>query len=424
MDQFTKDANRDTILFVNEIIAQQLDFVIQGVKTCEERLQRKLNVLIVTDKRDKHVQKHKLPDNFKVVTCNTDSVIQLEETLLPYLDKLVAVVCRGERNIPYFKKIIPHVPYLRTPTAESLEWSTNKLQMRRRLTAFNKNITPKYAVVTGGTSNAFEKLSKKVGFPLVVKPTGLAASVLVTISYHEDELKQVLNKVFTKLTRAFKRRGYEKDEPVLVAEEFMDGIMYTTDIYVNSRGIMHTTPLIHVQTGHALGREDFYGYKQITPVKLKEVDRSAAYETAKEAVRALALRSITAHVELMWTTIGWKVIEVGPRVGGFRDFLYSKSYGFDHAANDILTRIPLRPTVSRRALGHSAVMKLYAEQEGVITSLTGITKAKEFESVEKIDVRYKKGDQAIFARHGGVSVADVYFFNKDRSKLLADMRRV
>lgn len=425
MDAFLRDPKRDTILFVNEIATNQVEWVIKGVQEVEERLGRKLEILLISDKRDKKVPDYdnQFPFPFTHIRVDTDSITKLEEALMPYMQKVLTVVCRGDRNIPYFKKIIPFMPFVRTPTEESLTWATNKIDMRRRLRAFDKSISPKYSVVRGSGSDSVIAIAEKLKFPVMVKPAALAASVLVTSAYHEEELSKALKNIFKKLKTVHKRKGFT-NEPEVLVEEFMEGNMFSTDIYVNSRGTMTTTPLAAIQTGATAGYEDFFGYKQMMPSGLKAETRERAMEVAKKGVEALGLRSITAHVELMKTPQGFKIIEVGPRVGGFRDFLYNASFGINHAANDILTRLPLKPAVKRNRLAYSAVLKIYPKQQGTIESLKGIKKAREFESVITINAKARKGDRALFASNGGSGIADIYLANKDKSKLLADIRRV
>jgi biotin carboxylase len=348
---------------------------------------------------------------------------KINEALLPYQDELLAISCRSEANIARFAKIIPYVPYLRTPTSESLSWATDKYEMRKRFKLFDPKITPKFTRVKENSSVERKRVITKVGFPMIIKPANLAASLFVSICYHEDELENALGTCFRKLKRA-----YEKDkrieEPKVIAEQYMEGDMYSIDSYVNSRGLVYHLPLVRVKTGKDIGHQDFYGYTQMTPTILKgETVKRAEYVT-ETAIHALGLRSTTTHVELMKIDNEWKVIEVGPRMGGARDELYGLSCGIDHPLNDILIRIPKKPKIPKKCNGSAVYMKWFLPKEGVITSMTGIKKIEQLESFYKIEVNKKIGDRAQFARNGGRSVFNLYMNNVDRAKLLADIRRV
>ena len=379
---------------------------------------------LVDDRLPKTKEEKSIIEKFDIfLHVDFNSPKSIKQALLLYKDELLAVTCRAETNIPRFQKIVPHVPYLQTPTSESLNWSTNKVEMRRHFMAYDKTITPKYMVVVDATKKSIDEIEQKVGFPLIVKPSGLAASLLVSHAFHREELEEILNKVFKKikvLNKTYKGEG----APEVLVEQFMDGSMYSVDAYVNADGKVSFCPFVSIKTGKEIGFDDFFGYQQMTPTKLNKESQSLAKEAAKKAIEALALRSTTAHIELFKTEDGWKIIEVGPRIGGFRHNMYALSYGINHAANDILVRIPKPTVLYKTVLGHTAVFKVFAPHEGLITTLTGIKKIQDLGSFHSININQQVGDKAMFAKHGGKSVFNVTFFNEDRSKLLADIRRM
>lgn len=425
MDQFLRDPNRNTVLVVNTVAARTMASFNESIAELKAILKRDIKVLLVVEKRDKKAMSRikTYPRSWRIITVNTKSVIQLEKELKPYLDKIIAITCQSEKAIPFFRNIIPHVPYLETPTSGSLLWAEDKINMRRRLRVHKKKISPAYTIIKDTSNASIAKIRHKVGFPAIVKPAGLAASALVRVVYDEEEAVQVIKKSLRKLKSVYKAKGYLKT-PQLLIEQYMEGEMYSTDIYVNSRGTMYTTPLVHILTGHKAGKGDFFGYRQMTPVLMKPYKHQAAFDVAKESVLAMGLRSISVHIELMKTVNGWKVIEVNPRVGGFREFLYHNSYGIKHTLNDILIRLPMRPMIPRKAKGFSAVMKIYADKEGILKRIVGKQKIKKLRSYKKHDQNRQNGDKLLFARNGGSSVIDVYLFNERRSDLLADIHRL
>ena len=161
----------------------------------------------------------------------------------------------------------------------------------------------------------------------------------------------------------------------------------------------------------------------MTPTLLKKESIAAAEEVAGKAVHALALRSTTAHIELMRLETGWKVIELGPRVGGFRHKMYELSYGMDHSWNDILIHIPRTPVIPRKLKGYSATMKFFAKEEGILAQLKGIQRIQRLKSCVDVKVNKKIGDKCLYAKNGGKCVLELTVFNPSRSELLADVRR-
>jgi len=355
------------------------------------------------------------------VNPNTENSIT--EAISPIKDRLLAVTCRSEASMDFFQKIIPHVPYLRTPTVKSIEWSTNKILMRGRMRAYDKKITPEFMIAHDSKKKTIKEIALKVGFPLVIKPNGLAQSILVTVVYHEEELEKELRRVFRKVNKAWKE-AHGRGEPSILVERFMDGDMYSVEAFVSSRGKVHFCPPVSVKTGKSIGFDDFFGYQQMTPTLLNKQSVDDAYKTAEKAIHAVGLRSSSAHVELMKTEQGWKVIELGPRLGGFRNDLYSMAHGIDLTANDIFIRIPEKNNVSKAPLGTAAAFKFFAKEEGYIKSILGIKKVQELASFKHVNINKQTGDRATFAKNGGKSVFNITLFNKDRSLLLADIRRM
>lgn len=411
-----KKKDKNIIVFVEQYIPQ-------AVKSIKAHYPD-MSVFLVRDIKKKAKEKDRLFKHIdKVLYVDYRKSWQIAKTLIPYQDSLLAITARGEEGASRFKEIIPHVPYLRTPTPESLKWATDKYEMRKRLRLFNPKNTPKFTKVKENSKEERARVVEKVGFPMVVKPANLQESMLVTICYHEEEFEKSLRNIFKKL-----RTEYEKlnrtQLPTIMAEQFMDGDMYSIDSYINSRGTTFHCPLVRVHTGKNIGHDDFYNYTQTTPTALKKTTVEKAEAVAKDALHALGLRSTTAHIELMKIDDEWKVIEVGPRVGGFRPLLHELSCDIDHSLNDVLVRIPRRPIIPKKCKGFATAMKWYAPKEGLIAEMRGIKKIEDLESFHSIVINKKVGDRASFSKNGGKSIFNVFLYNKERSKLLADIRRI
>ncbi|MAF80192.1 hypothetical protein CL629_03885 [bacterium] len=410
------------ILFINQVLPD----VYRSLGKYAKETGKKCDVAVIKSsrarKQEKKPEKSKKKPDIEII-CDLDQDEKISEALRPYQDELLAITCRGEIGIQEFIKIIPHVPYLRTPTAKSLEWATDKVMMRRQMRAYDKSIIPTFKVVTDTKPETLKDIREKIGFPLVLKPANLAASLLVTICFHKEELEKTLRLSFKKIQKIYKDNK-RKAEPKVLVEQFMEGDMYSIDAYVSSKGRVYLCPLVYVQTGRTVGFDDFFAYKTITPTTLKKSSQEAAEEAAEKSVHALGLRSTTVHIELMRTEDGWKVIELGPRAGGFRHRLYELAFGFDHTLNDILIRSPKKPILSKKAKGYAAMVRFFAKEEGTLTSLKGIQKMEKLKSYMESKINKKVGDRCVFAKHGGRGVVEVTLFNKSRSELQADIRRL
>lgn len=394
---------------------------VEEIRAYEKISGVKYHILLINDSKYPPSEKAKGFDEVLLVDFTKPE--KLSHALIPYHDRLLAITCTSDDNIARFAKIIPNVPYLRTPTSESLEWATDKYAMRKRFKAYDPKITPIFTLVKENTKQERSRIIGKVGFPMVVKPTNLGGSLFVQICYHEDELQKALSVGFRKIKKAYER-DKRMEDPKIIAEQFMEGDMYSVDSYVDSRGYVYHCPLVRVKTGRDIGHKDFFGYTQTTPTILKRESIERAETVAEKAIHALGLRSSSAHTELMKIDNEWKVIEVGPRIGGARDVIYQLSCNIQHSLNDVLIRIPKKPQLPKKCNGFATYMKWFAPKEGVITEMKGIKKIEQLDSFHKIKVNKKIGDKAIFASHGGRAVFVLYLFNADRAKLLADIRRI
>jgi len=390
----------------------------------KKELGKHIQLGIIFDKQQESKIDPTILEKFDIkISCDFSSKKNIIKSLLPYEDEILAITTRGEKNIPIFQEIIPHVPYLRTPSVKSLEWSIDKVQMRRHFNAYDKKITPKYSVIHDSKISTIKKIENKLGYPIVLKPAGLASSLLVTKAYHREELETNLKMAFKKLNKVYKEvegRG----EPTMLVEQFMDGDMYSVDAYVTSRGKVYFCPIVKVITGKNVGFDDFFGFKRSLPTKLNAQNIKNAEEAARKGIKALRLRSTTAHIELMNTQEGWKLIEIGPRIGGYRDEMYRNAYNIPHTLNDILIRIPKKPILQKKINGYTNVYNFYAKKEGKILSIKGLKNAQHLKSTQTLKQNKKVGDKAVFAKHGGKPVLEVTLFNQSKIQLMADSRKL
>jgi biotin carboxylase len=419
MPGFDEAQERDMVLFVGSYLNSQRE----SLSELGKMFDKKLYACVLVDVTNTPRPYIKKDARTVVLDCDFSSHVALEKKLLPYKHRLLAVTCRAEKNIPLLKKVVPHVPYLNSPTELSLDWTTDKIRMRQLLRGYDKNIAPKFLVAHDASPETLDRIEKRVGFPLMIKPAGLAASLLVSLCYHREELEGNLKNTVKKINQIYKKK-HGRGEPQILVEEFMEGTMYSIDSYVNQRGVVYHAPLVHVRTGRSVGFDDFFGYARMTPVMLKPHKVEAARNAAEAAIEALNLRSTNCHIELMKTEDGWKIIELGPRIGGFRHEMYDLSYGINHSLNDILIRIPKKPIIGKKVRGYTAVMQFYSHKKGRLISLGGIKKIRRLESFSRIKINKKKGDMCDFARNGDDPVFDIVLFNKSRSRLLADIRRL
>lgn len=411
--------NKPIILFVGTVPISS----VHEVRELSKKDGKSYMILVLAEKRSPEPEARLKRDSADLtVYCNMQKSASIASALAAYSSQIVAVIARGENRVMALRRVIPHVPYISLPTESSLSWATDKLLMRQQFAAYDNTITPAFSIISDTSAETITRVLKKVSFPLVIKPAELAESLLVSICYHQEEFEKTLKTVFKKIHRVYKENK-RTEKPKVMVEQFMEGEMYSVDGYVDSKGSVTWCPFVHIKTGKQIGFDDFFGYQQVTPTILSDASREKATRVAIKAVHALGMRSTTVHVELMRTEDGWKVIELGARIGGFRNVLYELTYGIHHSLNDLLNRMGRKPVVLKKQKGYAAAMKFFAKKEGVIEKITGLKKIQKLNSFHTIDQHLFAGDKCKFAKNGGKSVCNIIFFNKERSELLADVRR-
>ncbi len=416
MDKRNKTKN--IILFVSHIKRESVD----DIREYAKKNNLDLKILLLRPIRSEILDVEKECDFIERVDFSKPH--KIAEILLPYQDQLFAVTSSSlEKSVPPFAKVIPNTPYLKTPSTESLNWATDKYEMRRRLKIYDPKHTPNFTRVKSTNKTELNRVIEKVGFPMIVKPANLSASSYVTVNYHREELENNIKKIFKGIKKAYKE-AERNEEPKVLAEEFMDGLMYSVDSYVDEQGLVYHCPLVRVKTGKDIGHDDFYNYIRITPTSLKSESIDRAQRVAESAIHALGLRCTTAHIELMRIDNDWKIIEIGARRGGFREIMYKLSCDINHTMNDIAVRAGKKPEIPKKCKGYCAMVQKFADHEGEITEMKGVKKIESLESFYSMKVNKKVGDRAVFARNGGKSIFNIFLYNSDRSTLLADIRRL
>ena len=360
---------------------------------------------------------------FEEVVVDYDNADELQKTVLPFSDRILAVTTRYEDAMHHFSQLVPFVPYAYTPTESSLIWSTEKPLMRDRLKNYDPQLVPQYVRLEEQDIPNGNELTRNFAFPVVIKPGSLWSSFLVSRCDDRQQLESQLRSTFSIINNVYGRLRRET-KPAVLVEEMIQGDMYSTDVYVSHDGTIRCLPLIRVFTDAVLGRQSFSEHHALLPVDLSQEESEAGFIAAKSAVRALGLRSTTAHVELFKTKNGWKIIELGARIGGSREELYRESFGIEHHYNDLANRAGMEPKIPAKLLRYAREEDIYADKEGVIEAIDGIEEARELASMAVLKVPAKPGDKALFADKGGDVLVQAILSNADRQQLEADAAKL
>jgi len=409
---------KDIVLSINTVEPG----LVKAVKKHSQEMGRDLKglVLVNADFANKPDRPRDTTGLFKEVVCDFYNLNELQKALQPYTDNLLAVTCRLEAAIQPLRQVIPFLPYVDTTSETSLLWSTEKPLMRDRLSNYDRSLTPRYQYMEATDLPRVKELIGDFRFPVIVKPSSLAKSLLVAECKDMKELEVCLIETFEIIDEVYARE-HRRSAPSVLVEEMMQGDMYSTDAYVTKDGEVFCLPLVKVITAHAVGLPGFYGFQIVTPTGLPQAEVNAAFKVSTAAIKALNLSSTTTHIELFHTSHGWKIIEVGARIGGYREAIYREAFGIEHFYNDLAIRMGKKPVMPTEPIRHATGLNIYADEEGIIEAIEGLDAASRLPSVAFVEKHARPGDQALFASNGGELIVDAILSNEDPKRLERDV---
>lgn len=215
----------------------------------------------------------------------------------------------------------------------------------------------------------------KLMYPCVLKPVDNSGSRGVILVKSEDEFTQAAH-----YSTAFSRCGR------IIAEEYMSGSEVSVELVVNNG----ETYVITVTDKLTTGEPHFVELGHSQPSRLPKSIIENVEKLAKDAVKAVNIENGTAHVEIMVTKDGARLIELGARMGGdcITTHLVPLSTGVDMVRANIDISLGLKPMLSRYPYKHSrgsAILFICSEQPyHIIQAFEGIEKAREVKGIKEV----------------------------------------
>lgn len=358
------------------------------------------------------VNMHGMP--LEVHACDFEDDDAMSRLIEPYRDRIAAVACRGDKQVQFLRRLIPHLPdSVPVSSAESLQAATNKRLMREWFGQSYPEITPSYVRVYGPGAESVAAVEAAMGYPVIVKPASLVSSLLIQKCQDAEQLAAALDGVFEAIDRIYQRED-RKDAAEVIVEEYLSGDFYSVDCYVREDDMYFCPPVAYIPA-QALGIDDFFLYKRFVPTALTPEQTEACFEATRKAVRALGLTFSAAHVELILTQSGWKIIEVGPRLGRFRHSMYKLGYGIDHSYNDLAVHLDRPAVVADTLVAACTAYSIYPDQEGTLEWIEGIDRLRHDPAVHGLKILAAPGERVYFAKNGGKALAEFIISTPDKA---------
>ncbi len=215
-------------------------------------------------------------------------------------------------------------------------------------------------------------------FPLVTKPTDNSGSRGVMLVHNEDELAFALG-----YSSENGRRGD------IIMEEYMQGPEVSVEVMV-SHGIPHVLQITDKLT---TGAPHFVEMGHSQPSRLPDEAQSAIRDLAIRAVLSIGIQDGPAHVEMILTKDGPKMVELGARMGGdcITTHLVPLSTGIDMVGNTIKIALREEPDLEQK-LWKGAAIRYFCVEQGVIGEIVGVEEARAIPGVQEITFVKQVGD--------------------------------
>ncbi len=224
----------------------------------------------------------------------------------------------------------------------------------------------------------FDRVKKSISFPAIMKPTDNSGSRGVVLVNSLEELEEQYA-----YTESSSRSG------AVIIEEYMTGQEVSVEIIVLD-GEPHVLAVTDKLT---TGAPHFVEMGHSQPSRLPLADVEKIKDLASRAVKAVGITFGPAHVEIMNTKEGPKMVELGARMGGdcITTHLVPLSTGVDMVGATIKIACGESPDVDRKIEKGSAI-RYFSVPNGKITAINGIDLAREIEGVKEISLTKTVGD--------------------------------
>ena len=251
----------------------------------------------------------------------------------------------------------------------SVDAALNSTDKFRMINCFAQEGVPHPAFAVAKVSE-LETFVPPFSYPVITKPTDSAGGRGVNLVSSPEELPAAL--------QTASKAGISGD---VLVEECMTGPEVSVEIIV-SGGVPHVLQVTDKLTS---GAPNFFEIGHIQPTSLSCEQRRAISDVASSAVLAVGLKNSAAHAEVMLTSEGPKMVELGARLGG--DWITS------HLIWNSVSGIDMVETMIKLALGEEfnelsysdsgkfVATKFLPAREGVLQELNGIETARDSEGV-------------------------------------------
>lgn len=345
-----------------------------------------------------------------------------KESIIASLDQLETrpdgVITVYENYIRPTAWIAEHLGLLGLPISAA-EACTDKFLMRSLFDKAPEKISPGFATIK--TEQDVRLFAENHSFPLILKPANLAKSLLVTKSLSLDELLENYQKSLSLLDTVYEKYAPGR-KPKLIIEEFLEGSIHSVDAFVDKDGVPFVLEqIVDYQTGYDIGYDDNFHYSRLLPSTLSADDQKSLRHCAEVGIRALGMKNSPAHVEIIMTKDGPRIVEIGARNGGYRERMHTLANGLDIIGNSLRLILGLPINVHATRDDSCAVLELFPKTPGVFTGIANEHSLKKLSSLSYLSIKPEAGQFVGKSADGHKMCAIIILHNEDKEQFQKDL---
>lgn len=226
----------------------------------------------------------------------------------------------------------------------------------------------------------------QLSYPCVIKPTDNAGNRGVSFVSKESDLLTLYD---------YSHENSHSGDVII--EEYMEGQEVSVEIIV-SHGVVN---ILAVTDKLTQGKPYFVEIGHSEQSQLGEKNVARIKDLATRAVKAIGIDNSPAHVEIMLTKDGPKMVELGARMGGgcITTHLVPLSTGIDMIQSVMDLAMGKEPDVTPKFDKGSALRHIVGV-EGEIVSIDGLDEARAYPGVNEVTMLKSVGDTVGYFKNG------------------------
>lgn len=299
---------------------------------------------------------------------------------------------------------------------------TDKEIMRDLFAKAPIHISPDFTVIK--SVNELQKFADSHEFPLILKPANLAKSLLVTKNNDLTELLENYETTISQVDEVYRKYAPHR-KPKLLVEEFLDGSIHSVDAFIGPDGEPRVLEqVVDYQTGYDIGYDDNFHYSRLLPSKLAPKVIEDIRKVAALGCRSLGMKNSAAHIEIILTKNGPKLVEIGARNGGYRERMHGLANGIDIIGASLDVAVGRQFNISAVRNDPCAVLELFPKFSGEFSHISNQQKLEKLPSLAYFNLKVKPGSLVGKAANGHKMCAVIMLHNQNKEQFKNDLEFV